>query len=137
MRYDVTRNIAAPPERVWELLADAGSYDDWNPAVLSIDGTVAIGEKLALESIANPGRTFKLKVTEMRAPSHMVWSGGNFVFKGVRTYTLRPHNGGTEFTMVEEYSGLMVGMIGKRLPDLTESFETFADGLKAGAEANG
>ena len=112
-------------------------FQDIEEVVRRLEGTIALGEKLSLESIANPGRSFKLKVTEMQAPSRMVWSGGNFIFKGVRTYTLSPQGGGTEFSMVEDYTGLMEPLIRRTIPDLTESFETFADGLKAGSETNG
>lgn len=138
-RYAVTRTIDAPADRIWALLTDAPAYPEWNPAVLGIEGTIALGEKLALRSIANPKRTFKLRVTEMEAPQRMVWSGGMplGLFQGVRTYSLTPTGGGTEFTMVEEYSGLLEPMISKSIPDLTDSFEKFADGLKDTAERNG
>jgi len=45
------RDIAAPPEKIWSLLTDSASYDDWNPAVISLDGTIALGEKIALVEI--------------------------------------------------------------------------------------
>lgn len=37
--------------------------------------------------------------------------------------------------MREEYSGPMLNMIWKKMPDLGPSFEAFATGLKARAEA--
>ena len=36
---------------------------------------------------------------------------------------------------VEEFTGPLAGLITKAIPDLTTSFDTFADGLKAAAEA--
>jgi hypothetical protein len=36
--------------------------------------------------------------------------------------------------MTEEFSGPLAGLITKAIPDLTESFNQFADGLKASAE---
>ena len=42
----------------------------------------------------------------------MVWSEGNAVFRGVRTYTFRSReDGSTDFTMSEVYAGLMLPMI--------------------------
>ncbi|MEL7208116.1 MAG: SRPBCC domain-containing protein, partial [Actinomycetota bacterium] len=81
-------------------------------------------------------RTFKLAVTEMSAPSRMVWSDGMplGLFKGERTYRVEPNGSGSTFTMVEEYTGLMAPLITKSIPDMTESFAQFADGLKEGAE---
>ena len=37
----------------------------------------------------------------------------------------------------EVYTGLMAGMITKSIPDMTDSFNQFADGLKAAAESRG
>ena len=75
-RYHVERRIDAPPEAVWRLLTDASSYRDWNKSVISIDGHIEPGQTISLVSIANPKRTFKLRVTEVAAPSRMAWSDG-------------------------------------------------------------
>jgi hypothetical protein len=67
----------------------------------------------------------------------MVFTGGMplGLFKGVRTYTLEPGGaGGTAFKMREEYTGPLLGMIWKSIPDLGPSFQQFANGLKARAE---
>ena len=136
-RYHVERRIDAPPERVWGFLADASSYRDWNRAVLSVEGTIATGNTISLVSTANPKRTFKLRITEMAAPNRMVWSDGMplGLFSGVRTYLVQPREGVTHFEMTEEYSGLLSGLFNQAIPDLTESFNLFADSLKTVAEA--
>ena len=130
------RTINASPERIWELLTDAPGYSDWNPAVVSLDGTIAAGEKIKLVSIVSP-RTFTLKVAELTPPRRMVWADGMplGLFKGERTYTLTPKDSGeTEFSMVEEFTGPLAPLITKTIPDMTESFDKFADGLKVAAE---
>ena len=133
----VARHIEAPPETVWDLLADSSSYGGWNPAVISITGRIAVGEKLELVSVVNPKRSFKLEVMTMEPPTTMTWADGMplGLFKGVRTYHLTPKDGGTDFTMTEEFSGPLAGLIIKSIPDLKASFDAFADGLKSGAEA--
>ncbi|MEA2673666.1 MAG: hypothetical protein QOI92_858 [Chloroflexota bacterium] len=136
-RYTVSRRINAAPEKVWALLADAAGYRAWNRAVISIEGTIATGNTVSLVSTANPKRTFKLRVTEMAVPRRMVWSDGMplGLFKGERTYLVEPREGVTHFEMTEEYTGLLAGVFTKAIPDLTESFNVFADSLKAAAEA--
>jgi hypothetical protein len=135
--YHVTRLIDAPAQAVWDLLTNASSYADWNPAVISIEGPIAAGSSIRLVSIVNPKRTFTLKVTEMQQPRHMVWADGMplGLFKGVRTYSLADRGTGTEFAMTEQYSGLLAGLITRTIPDMTESFDQFADGLKQAAES--
>ncbi len=133
----VRRTIDAPAETVWALLTDAAGYPGWNTAVIRITGTITAGTKIELVSIANPKRAFKLTVTSMTPPSDMVWSDGMplGLFTGVRTFRLVPNGNRTDFTMTEDFSGLLSGLICKSIPDLTDSFDQFADSLKAAAEA--
>jgi hypothetical protein len=137
MRYQVSRTIEAPIAKVWSLLTDASTYGEWNPAVISIGGPIELGSTIELVSIVNPKRSFNLKVIEMAAPERMVWSDGMplGLFRGDRTYELVEHGGSTSFSMTEEYSGVLAPLITRTIPDMTESFEMFADGLKNAAEA--
>lgn len=137
-RYSVRRTIDAPAETVWELLADAERYTDWNPTIVSLHGKIAEGEEIRLVSTVNPKRAFKLTVAEVAPPRRMVWADGMplGLFKGVRTFRLDSGDGGrTEFSMEESYSGLLEPLISRSIPDMSESFEQFADGLKKAAEA--
>ena len=122
--YSVKRTIQAEPDAIWALLTDSSSYASWNPSVIGIEGTIGPGEKIKLTSAVNPNRS-------------MVWADGMpfGLFKGVRTYTLTPTGGATEFSMEEVFSGLLEPLISKSIPDMSESFEQFADGLKSAAEA--
>ncbi len=136
--YRVVRTIDAPAHTVWALLSDSSSYAAWNRAVVRISGDIHEGNTIELVSVASPKRTFKLRVAEMTAPSRMVWSDSMplGLFTGTRTFTLTDRAGGScEFTMVEEFAGPLAGLITKAIPDLTESFDLFADGLRAAAEA--
>jgi len=134
--YTVSRTINAPATAVWSLLTDASSYQRWNPAVVSIDGPIVEGRSIRLVSIADP-RTFTLKVAEMQAPRHMVWLDGLplGLFTGRRTYTIDDRGAASHFTMVEAFTGPLAGLITKAIPDLTASFNSFADGLKTAAES--
>jgi hypothetical protein len=134
--YRVSRFIDASAERVWGLLTDSSTYADWNHSVVSIEGAITPGGTIRLISIASPKRTFTLKVASMEAPRRMVWSSGMplGLFKGVRTYALEPSGTGTDFSISEEFSGALSGPISRSIPDLTDSFDQFADGLKAAAE---
>ena len=136
--YAGASSISAPPDQVWTRLTDAASYPQWNPTVVKIDGTIALGRQIKLVSTLDPKRTFKLKVAELDAPRRMVWSSGMplGLFTGRRTFTLTPRaDGGTDFAMEEVFSGPMAPMITKAIPDMTESFAQFAASLKAAAEA--
>jgi hypothetical protein len=135
--YDARTTIHATPERIWQLLTDAPSYPGWNSSVERVEGSIAPGETIKVFVKVNPGRAFPVKVVDFQPGKRMVWSGGMplGLFKGERTYTLEPAgDGATRFTMREEYTGPLLGMIWKSIPDLGPSFEEFANGLKAAAE---
>ncbi|MEO6858808.1 MAG: SRPBCC domain-containing protein [Solirubrobacteraceae bacterium] len=138
--YTVTRKINAGPDRIWALLTDSAAYPSWNPAVVSLEGPVAAGERIKLVSTISPSRTFALSVSDLEPERRMVWSSGMplGLFRGVRTFALSEAGPGeTEFSMTEVYSGPMAGLITRAIPDQTDSFAQFADGLKIAAESDG
>jgi hypothetical protein len=135
--YDATVEIQASPETIWAILTDAPGYQAWDSGVERVDGRIAPGEKITVRSQANPGRAFPVKVTEFDPGRGMTWSGGMplGLFKGVRTFTLAPGTDGTtRFTMREEYTGPLLPLIWRSMPDLGPSFRQFASGLKQRAE---
>lgn len=138
MEYAAEATIEAPADMVWEVLADAAGYVRWDSGVEKIEGQIAPGGKIKLFSKINPGRAFPLKVAIVEPNRIMTWTGGMplGLFKGVRTFTLvgtTPSR--TAFTMREVFSGPMLGMVAKKMPDLQPAFDQFAAGLKAEVEA--
>ena len=134
--YESTALIDARPEHIWALLTDAPGYAAWDSGVVRVEGRIAPQERIKVVSEANPKRAFPVTVTEFAPAERMTWSGGMplGLFKGVRTFTLRPEDGATRFTMREEYTGPLLPLIWRTMPDLQPSFDQFARGLKARAE---
>jgi hypothetical protein len=134
--FESSAEIGALPEAVWAVLVEGAAWSGWDSGVDGVDGRIAAGETITIRSKAAPGRTFPVKVTTFDAPRTLVFSGGMplGLFKGVRTYRLTPSGGGTRFEMREEYSGPLVPMMWRSMPDLGPSFAQFAAGLKARAE---
>lgn len=127
--------VQASPQAIWTLLTDAASYPKWNSTVTSLKGEIRAGEKLDLRVPLDPKRTFSPKVTKLEERK-MVWADGFApMFRGVRTFTVTPKEGGvTEFAMQEVFSGVMLPLIKKSLPDFGPAFEAFARDLKRAAE---
>lgn len=137
--YEASSTINATPEKVWEVLTDGPGFTSWDSGIEKFEGTISPGEKIKLYSEVSPGRAFPLKVSEFEPGRLLVFTGGMplGLFKGVRTYRMRPVGEGTEFHMREEFSGPMLPMIWRSMPDLGPSFTKFAEGLKARVEAGG
>ena len=139
LAFEASSTIAATPDKVWSVLVQGDQWPNWDSGVASVDGTIAPGKKVKIQSKVAPGRTFPIKVTRFDRPGRMEFTGGMplGLFKGVRTYTLAADkSGGTLFTMREEYTGPMAASIGKSIPDLNPSFEQFANGLKSRVESS-
>lgn len=129
--------IHAAPERIWAILTDAASYPSWNPAVDRVEGRIALGEKVTVYPKSAAGRAFPVNVASFDPGKSMVWSGGMplGLFKGVGTFRLNPRpDGSVEFSMQEEFSGLLSPLTAKSIPDLQPDFEAFAQGLKTRSE---
>ena len=135
MEYSIGIHIQASPERVWGLMTNAADFPRWNSTIQRIDGRIAAGETIQLVATISPERAFKLNIVELDPGKRMVWSDGNAMFKGVRTYTVSSKgDGSTDFTMSEVYTGLMLPMIAGSLPDFRPPFEQYAADLKREAE---
>lgn len=135
LEYAVGINIAARPARIWGILTNATDFPRWNSTVQRIEGQIGAGEKIVLYATIAPTRAFKLTIDEFVPNQKLVWSDGNFIFRGVRTYTLTPQaDGSTDFTMAELFTGAMLPLIAGSLPDFAPEFEKYAADLKREAE---
>ena len=128
-------NIRASAEGIWALLTDAKAFPRWNSTVTSVEGQIREGATLRLR-VPGTDRTFTPKVSGVVPFERMTWTGGfSPVFKGVRTFELKPCNdGSTDFAMRERFSGLMLPMLKGSLPDFGPVFERYAIDLKHEAE---
>jgi hypothetical protein len=136
--YRATTTIEASPETIWTILTDASGYPEWDPGMDRIEGRISPGEKITAFTKLSPGRAFPVKVTEFVPGQKMTWAGGMplGLFKGERTFTLVTQDqGAVEFTVGEVFSGPLLPLIGRSIPDLTSSFEQFVAGLKQRAES--
>ena len=135
--YEVERTIEAAPETVWAILTDGAGYTAWDSGVERLEGSIVDGQKVKVFSQVSPGRAFPVKVSLDEAAGQMVWTGGMplGLFKGVRTFRVQASGDGTHFAMREEFTGPLLGLIWRTMPDLDPSFRQFADGLKEAAEA--
>ena len=128
-------NIHAGAQAVWSLLTDAKDFPRWNSTVTGIEGQIREGERLRIR-VPGTDRAFTPKVSGVVPNQRMAWTGGFApMFKGVRTFELRPRSdGSTDFAMEERFSGLLLPLIKGSLPDFGPIFEHYANDLKSEAE---
>ncbi|MEO0558606.1 MAG: SRPBCC domain-containing protein [Bacteroidota bacterium] len=136
MVYQASTDIRATPMALWTLLTDADQIPSWEPDIIRIDGQIAKGERLVVHT-AFSDRAFPVTVTHFVPGSKMVWRGGMplGLFVGVRTFSLEPlADGVTRFTTSERYSGPLLPLMRRSIPDLQPFFDRFAASLRQRAE---
>jgi len=134
--YTASTTINATPDAIWRILTDAPNYPQWDPTVIRIEGTIASGNKITAYTKLSD-RAFPVTVSEFQPGRKMVWSSGVplGLFSGKRTFTLTPKGENeTEFTLHEQFDGLLLPLFGRSIPDMTKPFADFAAGLKSEAE---
>ena len=127
--------IRATADVLWRLLTDANGFPRWNSTISRIEGEIREGERLRLH-VPGTTRTFTPTVSGVAPRERMTWAGGFApIFRGVRTFVLRPRkDGSTDFAMSERFSGLMLPLDKASLPDFGPVFERYAKDLKQAAE---
>jgi hypothetical protein len=110
--------VAADPERVWEVLTDFGSWPDWHPAILEFSGRAAPGERLRFRSRSPEGGgaiTIKPAVVAAEPGRLLSWHG-HFVapglFDATHEFRLEPIPSGTRVIQRERFSGVLVPFMG-------------------------
>jgi uncharacterized protein YndB with AHSA1/START domain len=76
MEYEVSSDIRASAETIWEIITDAAVHSSWDSGVERIEGRIAPGERIKVFSELSPGRGFPVKVTEFEPARRMTWTGG-------------------------------------------------------------
>jgi hypothetical protein len=140
-RVRTTIDIAAPPERVWSILADFPAHGHWNPFITAISGKLERGQRLSI-TVRPPGgkgMSFKPTLLAVQPARELRWLGRLLVaglFDGEHYFLLDPIPNGTRFTHGENFSGLFVRMMGaKGFASIEQGFEAMNQALKARAEA--
>ncbi len=135
-KYSASIVIRASVEKVWGILNDANNYPTWDLSMDHIKGKLALGETVKFFTKLS-AQAFPVKVTAFESNRKMVLTGGMplGLFKSERTHTLTANKDGTTTFHTEEiFSGLLLPVFGKNIPDLTENFKNFAAALKKQAE---
>ena len=133
--------IAAPAERVWDVLVDFDAYPEWNPFIRTIQGACEPGARLTvrIEPPGARGMTFKPTVLRVEPGRELAWLGRVLVagvFDGEHTFTIEQLDGGrSRLVQSERFSGLLVPVFAKTLQATEGGFEAMNAALKTRSEA--
>jgi len=109
VHHEITIN--ASPEKVWSVLMDTDTYDQWNPVMHLLEGKVKEGNTVKYrftqdeENVSEMGSKVKKII-----PEKLLNQGGGMplVITFDHKYILEPNGSGTKLTIHEDYAGIYV-----------------------------
>ncbi|MCA9655610.1 MAG: SRPBCC domain-containing protein [Myxococcales bacterium] len=135
--------IAAPPQAVWDVLAELEHWSEWNRVVLGLRlrGPLREGTRgrltLQLPPPVGP-RSLSVELVAVRAPHELAWQGGiRGVVRGRHGFVLEPTEHGTRLVHTERFSGLAVPpVIAVLRSRLLEGYHRLNEGLRRRCETH-
>ncbi len=134
--------IAAPAQKVWDILTDFARFPEWNPFMRRANGQVKTGERLAvyLQTSSGSGMTFRPTVLKAESPHELRWLGHLIIpglFDGEHSLTIEPiSTNRVRFVQREVFTGILVSLIDRMIgKDTQRAFEKMNLALKQRAEA--
>ena len=109
MKIERTTQIAAPPERVYEVVMDPRRLEDWvtihHSLIDAPRGELKKGSELTqCLKLAGQRVSVRWRVVEDDCPRRVVWEGEGPVRSHARVvYELEPNGTGTRFSYTNEY----------------------------------
>jgi hypothetical protein len=126
--------VVAPPEVVWDVLADFPSWPEWNPDVkaLEIDGPLAEGTEFRWK--AGP-LSIRSTLREVERPRLLGWTGDAFGISAVHVWRFEPRDGNTRVVTEESWAGALPRLLrGLGRDALQKSLDSGMPHLKGEAE---
>ncbi|MFN3514248.1 MAG: SRPBCC family protein [Phenylobacterium sp.] len=137
--------IDAPPDRVWEVLADFSRYHEWNPLNVKAKGEARPGARLDLTFLnlaGKPGATIRqpARLVACEPGREIAWQGVvPLIFHGRHGFHLTPEGQGTRVIQTESLRGLLpaVWSAERIARDFTPHYEAVDRALAARVAALG
>ncbi len=136
----VVTEIAAPIETVWAEVSAVSKYAEWNPFITAFTGDLVPGSRVEVRIEPPGGRpmTFRPTITEVTEGRSLEWLGRLVlpgVFDGRHSFRLESlDDGRTRLTQAEEFSGVLVPLVGKVLERTRAGFAAMNEAVRVRAE---
>lgn len=135
-----TIDVEASPKAVWDVLVDFPAYLEWNPFMVSLEGTAEVGRRLVVHLAGRGGRgTTSGPPSSWRPRARSCggsagWAQGLFV--GVRSFVLTAHpDGTTRLTHGERFTGILAALSRGTTANSCAGFGALNEALKRRVEA--
>lgn len=138
--FSVSVQVAASPDRVWQVMSDIERWHEWTPTVISITrkdaGPLRVGAVAHIRQPKLPPTDWT--VTSLDQGRGFEWRAKSPGVKVTARHSVEPHiGGGTRATLSIQFNGVLGGVIGRLTSGLNRRYLALeAEGLKRRAEAH-
>jgi uncharacterized membrane protein len=135
--FSITIDIAAPAERVFQVMSDVERWHEWTRSVTSVkrigDGPLAIGSRAIIRQPKFPPALWKVSAIE--PGRSFTWISTAPGLRVIGHHRVEQAPGGSRATLSLELQGVFGSIFGRLTKDITERYLAFeANGLKARSE---
>ncbi len=133
--------IAAPVERVREILGDLSAYPEWNPFTPRVESSLRVGDPVHLHvRLVGERLTHRVEYVTAVEPRKLCWSmkmGGRFLLAAERCQVLTPlEDGRTRYVTEDRFRGVLTPFVMLLLgAAMQRGFDDCAQALKKRAES--
>jgi len=124
--------ISAPPSKVWSILTDINSWQEWSPIIKESHGTASVGSELTITMMGKEqgkdGPKYNPIITELEEPNYLRWRAHmltGIIFTNYKVLELEESNSGTRLIHKEMFKGLLApilcGQMEKGVPPMLNS----------------
>jgi hypothetical protein len=140
MTFGTTIDIAASPQRVWEVMTDIDRWHEWTPSITRItrlrNAPFAVGTRALSRQPKFPPAIWK--ITSIEPGKSFTWVSRVPGLRVVARHSVDAASAGARASLSVEIGGLLGGVWARMTRALTEKYLAFeAAGLKARSENPG
>ena len=124
-------DIAASPEKVWEIITDIDAWQQWNPIINASRGVAAKGYTLSITMVGKDGADgpkYYPTITQFDKPRYFHWQAEMItaaIMRNDKVFELEKTPSGTRLIHKELFTGMMVPIFGntfdKNVPPMLNS----------------
>lgn len=132
--FSTTIEIAAPPPRVWSVMADVERWSEWTASirriVLLTPGPLRVGSRARIRQPGFPPAWWR--VTELEVDRGFTWVSSVPGLRVVGKHWIESLNGGCRVTLSISYEGSLGGLLARLTRNVNERYLAMeAEGLKS------
>jgi uncharacterized protein YndB with AHSA1/START domain len=135
--FDISVEINAPPERVWEVMTDVEKWPEWTQSVQSVkrldSGPFRLGSRARIKQPKFLPAIWE--VTDIDPPRSFTWVTRSPGVIASGKHRVEPTARGSKATLSVAYAGMLGGLVARLLAGLTDRYLMYeAAGLKQRSE---